>query len=143
MPLFRKNDKAGKAPHTWYPDILHWREGDTIHCWNIYKAIGYIKADGRDLVRFTGAETSAFGYPSARFKYRSVSSDGKIFVEYNDHLHEFEFWRFIKVAENESLASRKLEERVQETDQYMQLMKHFQEAFDELQTKDETKLLKD
>jgi len=38
MGLF-KNKKKGIAPHTWYPEILQWKQGDEINVWNIAQAI--------------------------------------------------------------------------------------------------------
>ena len=137
MGLFR-NKKQGKPPHTWYPEILHWREGDIIHCWNIAKAIGYVKVTTKDLNLYMSNGTSPVtGYASARFKFRSVNENGMIYLEFeNDLLVEFEFWRFIRCAENESLRSRKIEDREESSQQYMELMKNFQKAFDELQEAD-------
>ncbi len=134
---FFKNDKKGKPPHTWYPEILHWRTGDKIFCWNIARAIGYMKAKSRDLYRYmSAAEQMSGGFGKANFIYKSVDEKGNIYLEYEGETVTFEFWRFIKVAENESLETRKLEDHVRDSEQYMELMKTFQHAFDELQEAD-------
>lgn len=44
MGLFR-NKKKGVPPHTWYSEILHWKEGDRINCWNIAQALTGQKFD--------------------------------------------------------------------------------------------------
>lgn len=136
MAFFR-NDKKGKPPHTWYPEILHWRTGDKIFCWNIARAIGYLKAKSRDLYKYMSAvEQMSGGFGKANFIYKSVDEKGNIYLEYDGETVTFEFWRFIKAAKNESLETRKLENHVQESEQYMELMKTFQRAFDELQEAD-------
>ena len=136
MSLFR-NKKQGKPPHTWYPEILRWREGDIIHCWNIAKAIGYVNVSNRDISIYLSDYSTSTGYASAKFKFKSVNESGMIYLEdKNDHLVEFEFWRFIKCSMNESLKSRKIEDREESSQQYMELMKNFQKAFDELQEAD-------
>lgn len=137
MPFFsRKNKIAGQPPHTWYPDILHWQEGDSIYCGNIAKAIGYNKANTKALALYDGPK-SAFGYPTERFTYKSVDSKGMIYVEDGKgHLHTFEFWRFIKASDNLSLKSRQVQAQQSDSEQYMELIKNFQQAFNELQEKD-------
>ncbi len=135
---FFKNDKKGKPPHTWYPEILHWRKGDRIFCWNIAKAIGYMNAKSKDLYKYmTAAEQMSGGFGKASFSYKSVDESGNIYLEYEDHTVQFEFWRFIKAAENESLKSRNLQDDVKHSEKYMELMSTFQHAFDELQEADE------
>jgi hypothetical protein len=136
MGLF-KNDKKGKPPHTWYPDILHWQEGDQIFCWNVAKAIGYLKAKSSDWAKYTTGDGLQSGYMSATFKYKSVDQNGNIYLEdKDDHLVQFEFYRFIKAAKNESLESRELESHQQDSEEYMELMEEFQKAFNELQESD-------
>lgn len=131
MGLFR-NKKKGVPPHTWYPEILHWQEGDDIFCWNILSARG--KTDWSEFHRF---EKSSMGYPVGNFKYQGVTKDGMVFVEDRDgNLMEFEFYRFIRKARNESLKTRKVAARVHETKEYMDLIDNFQKAFDELQEED-------
>jgi len=134
MGLFT-NKKKGKAPHTWYPDILHWREGDKIFCWNIAKAIGYAKAKPQDFYKYLDHGSS--GYGKGTFSYKSVDGQGYIYLEHDENIVRFEFFRFIKVAKNESLASRKLELQYQDSEKYMELMHTFQKAFDELQEEDQ------
>jgi hypothetical protein len=131
---FFKNDKKGKPPHTWYPDILHWREGDSIYCWNILVALNNKKYSWAEIHRYT---PEGGGFAKAHFKFIGVNSDGIIFVkDSEDHLLEFEFYRFIKKSKNESLANRIAQDRLKETEDYMELMQNFQRAFDELQKND-------
>ena len=131
MGLFR-NKKKGVPPHTWYPEILHWQEGDEVFCWNIISARG--KTDWSEFNRF---EKSSMGYPMGTFKYKGVTKDGAVFVEdVEGNLMEFEFYRFIKKSNNESLKSRKVSARINETTEYMDLISNFQQAFDELQEQD-------
>lgn len=135
---FFKNDKKGKPPHTWYPEILHWREGDKIFCWNIAKALGYMNAKSKDLYKYmSAAEQMSGGFGKANFFYKSVDESGNIYLEYEDETVQFEFWRFIKSSENESLKSRNLQDDVKNSKKYMELMSTFQHAFDELQEADE------
>lgn len=137
MGLF-KNDRKGQPPHTWYPEILHWREGDKIFCWNIAKAIGYMKARQADLYRYmNGVNHHTSPYGKGIFNFKSVDEQGNIYLDYEGEVVTFEFWRFIKAAKNETLESRKLQDNLKESKNYMELMKNFQHAFDELQEADD------
>lgn len=133
MGLF-KNDKKGKPPHTWYPEILHWQEGDEIYCWDILSAFG--------LKNFSWATHHKYvnffpGVTKGTFYLKSVDKQGNIFLEdENGNIEKFEFWRFIKKARNESLKSRQTEEQAKQSEEYMALMKEFQKAFNELQESD-------
>ena len=134
MGLF-KNDKKGKPPHTWYPEILHWREGDKIYCWNISKAFGYTKVKTKDVVKYINPNEVV---GKVNFTYKSVDEDGTIYVtDPNGHLVQFEFWRFIKASSNETLKSRLIEQKQENSNRYMDLMKNFQQAFDEMQEADD------
>jgi hypothetical protein len=135
MSLFR-NKRKGVAPHTWYPEILHWREGDKINCWNIVQVIN---VSGRKFDWGTYRKYTTNGNASGQhmFTYKSVDQTGKIYLEDEDRqLAEFEFYRLIKYARNETLKTRKLEQRVLESQPYMELMDNFQQAFKELQAED-------
>lgn len=132
---FFKNDKKGKPPHTWYPDILHWREGDNLYCWNVMSALGGNKQSWAEIHRYT---PQGGGFAKAHFTFVGVNSEGKIFVkDKEENLLEFEFYRFIKKSKNESLANRMVQDRLKGTENYMELMKNFQISFDELQEADE------
>ncbi len=132
---FFKNDKKGKPPHTWYPDILHWREDDSIYCWNVMSALGGNKQSWAEIHRYT---PEGGGFAKAHFTFVGVNSEGKIFVkDKEENLLEFEFYRFIKKSKNESLANRMVQDRLKGTENYMELMKNFQISFDELQEADE------
>ena len=80
---FFKNDKIGKPPHTWYPDILHWREGDKIFCWNVGKAIGYMKARQADLYKYMEGVNHVTPYGKGMFNYKSVDEQGNIYLDGN------------------------------------------------------------
>lgn len=139
MGLFT-NKKKGRPPHTWYPDILHWREGDSIYCWNVISALGNNKNSWPEIHRYTPKGGS---FAKAHFKFIGVNSDGKIFAKDNDgHLLEFEFYRFIKKSKNESLANKLVQDRLKGTEDYMELMKSFQKAYNELTESDKPKLIK-
>lgn len=135
MGLFR-NKKKGVAPHTWYPEILHWREGDQINCWNIAQAIS-VFGKKFDWGTYRAYVLDSNSQGEHLFKYRSVNNQGKIYLEdQQGHLVEFEFYRLIKYARNETLKSRKLEQQLADSQDYMELMQNFQQAFDELQAAD-------
>ncbi len=134
MGLFR-NKKKGVAPHTWYPQILQWKEGDRINVWNIAHAIAVgWDFDWATYKRYS-SEDSAYG--QHMFYFKSVDEFGNTYLEDEDgHLVEFQFYRLIKHARNETLKTRMLEQRVTNSNRYMELMQNFQQAFDELQEAD-------
>ncbi len=133
MKFFR-NKKRGVPPHTWYPEILHWKEGDRINCWNIAQALTGEKFDWGTYHKYSKSSTGSGQYV---FSYRSVDELGKIYLEDEDgDLLSFHFYKFIKYARNETLKSRTLEQRVMESKEYMELMGNFQQAFNELQAAD-------
>ena len=133
MGIFN-NDKKGKPPHTWYPDILHWQEGDEIYCWGIMSAFGLMNFSMANYHKYVD---SISGYAKGTFYFKSVDEQGNIFLkDESGNIVQFEFWRFIKKARNESFKSRKVKERVKKSEEYMELMKEFQKAFNELQESD-------
>lgn len=133
MGIF-SNDKKGKPPHTWYPDILHWQEGDEIYCWGIMSALGLKNFSWATYHKYVD---SLSGTAKGTFYYKSVDKQGNIFLEdKTGNIVQFEFWRFIKKARNESLRSRQIEGQVKQSKEYMELMKEFQKAFNELQESD-------
>lgn len=137
---FFKNDKKNKPPHTWYPAILHWQEGDIIYCRNISRAFGYKNAKTEDILKYM-KPNEVVG--KVRFIYKSINKDGSIYLtDSDDHLVQFEFWRFIKVSTNETLKSRLVEQKQQDSEGYMELMKNFQNAYNELEESDNPKRLK-
>ncbi len=132
MALFTNN--RGKPPHTWYPDILHWKEGDEIYCWGIMSAFGISNFNMANYHKYVDPMS---GSAKGTFYFISVDKQGNIFLkDEGGNIVQFEFWRFIKKARNESLKSRKAEGQVQESEEYMELMKEFQNAFNELQESD-------
>ena len=139
MGLFR-NKKKGVAPHSWYPEILHWKDGDRINCWNIAQALGGEKFDWGTYHKYADSTSASGQYV---FTYRGVDEIGKVYLADDEgDLVEFHFYKFIKYARNETLRSRNLEHRVVESKEYMELMENFQKAFTELQEADNQKLLK-
>ena len=134
MALFR-NKKKGVSPHTWYPEILHWRKGDQINVWNIAQAIAVGK-------KFDWATYKKYSSPDSAtgqhvFTFKSVDQFGNTFLEGADgHLVEFQFYRLVKYARNETLKTRKIEQKMMDSHQYMELMSNFQKSFDELQAAD-------
>ncbi len=131
---FFSNSKKGKPPHTWYPDILHWKEGDEIYCWGIISALGIGNFSWANYHKYVD---SLSGTAKGTFHFKSVDKEGNIFLEDKEgNLVQFEFWRLIKKARNESLKSRRIEGQVKQSEEYMELMKEFQTAFNELQESD-------
>lgn len=131
---FFRNDKKGKPPHTWYPEILHWREGDQIYCQNITKAFGYTKVKTADVERYMIPNAVIH---KAIFTYKTVDELGMIYlIDPHNQMVQFEFWRFIKVSRNETLKSRAIEQKQKDSEKYMELMSNFQKSFDELQEED-------
>lgn len=138
--LFRSN-KKGKPPHTWYPDILHWKEGDEIYCWGILSALGFENFSWANYHKHTDPHSGA---AKGTFYFKSVDKDGSIFVEdENGNIVRFEFYRFIRKSRNESLISRQAEAQVRESEEYMELIQEFQKAFDHLQVSDNPHLSDD
>lgn len=136
MGLFAKNKNAGRPPHEWYPEILHWREGDIINCWSIAKAFGRMKVKTSDLRRYLHSQKPNAVSLTARFEYKSVDARGMVYLLHEGDVVEFEFWRLITCSENETLKSRQVEGKMKGSERYMELMKHFQESYDELQEQD-------
>lgn len=135
---FFKNEKKNTAPHKWYPDILHWKKGDEVFCWNIVYASG--KIFSADYHRYVNEA----GRAKATFYYEGISSNGNIILkDKEDHFVEFEFYRFIKKARNESLKNRNLSQKIQESSEYMELIEAFQKAFEELEESDKNYRLSD
>ncbi|GAB5410557.1 MAG: hypothetical protein BalsKO_29220 [Balneolaceae bacterium] len=130
---FFKNKKKGVPPHTWYPEILHWKEGDRVHCWNIAQALTGEKFDWATYHKYSGDSGSG----QYTFTFKSVDESGMIYLSDADgDLVSFHFFKFIKKARNETLKTRALEQRITESEKYMELMTNFQVAFDELQEQD-------
>jgi len=133
MRIF-SNNKKGKPPHTWYPDILHWKEGDEIYCWGIMSAFGLMNFSMANYHKYVDSNSAK---AKGTFYFKSVDENGNIFLkDEKGNIVQFEFWRFIKKARNESLKSRKIEKQVKESEEYMELMDEFQKAFNELQESD-------
>lgn len=135
MGLFR-NKKKGVPPHTWYPEILHWKEGDRINCWNIAQALTGQKFDWGTYHKYV--DMSVGGSGKHVFTYKSVDEFGKIYLADDDgDLVEFHFYKFIKYARNETMKTRSIQQRILDSKEYMELMDNFQKAFDELQEADD------
>ena len=136
MGLFR-NKKKGVAPHIWHPEILHWKEGDRINVWNIAHAIAVGWSWNFDWATYKRYSDKDSPYGEHMFYFKSVDEFGNTYLEdEGGHLVEFQFYRLIKYARNETLKTRLLEQRVTNSNDYMELMQNFQQAFDELQEAD-------
>lgn len=132
LRFFRK--KKNGPIHTWYPEILHWKQGDKINCWNIALASNN-EIDLGDIQKFRDPK---LGSLVGDFIYKSVDKNGVIYLEdEDDNLWQFEFWRFIKYAKNKSFNNRKVEKKLKESEKYMELLDNFQQSFQELQKADE------
>lgn len=128
----RRRNKTGSI-HLWYPDILHWQQGDKVNCWNIALAANN-DVDMGDIQRFRDPK---LGTMIGDFTYKSVDDAGHIFLEDREgNLMQFDFWRLVKYAKNISLKNRNLETKLKDSAAYMELTEHFQQAFNELQEAD-------
>lgn len=125
--------KDHQAPHTWYPEILHWQEGDEIKARNANAKNWFSK-----LMAFEVGKLNIFYF------YKGVTSDGYIIVEEKEtgHLHKLVFKKFIKNAANLSYKNRTINLDINHSKDYMVLMEEFQKAYLELQEGDNQKLLK-
>lgn len=121
-----------QAPHSWYPEILHWQEGDEIRARNANAKSWFAK-----LMAFEDGRLNIFYY------YKGVTSDGFIIVQEKEtgHLHKLIFKKFIRKAINLSLKNRMIHSDMGTSKEYMVLMEEFQKAYLELQEGDEKKLL--
>jgi len=122
-----------QAPHTWYPEILHWKEGDEIKARNANAKSWFSK-----IMAFEVGKLNIFYY------YKGVTSDGFIIVEEKEtgHLHKLLFKKFIRKATNLSYKNRTINSDIDTSKEYMALMDEFQKAYLELQEADNQKLLK-
>ncbi len=125
--------QKNQAPHIWYPEILHWHEGDEIRARNANAKNWFSK-----LMAFEVGRLNIFYY------YKSVTSDGYIIVEEKEtgHLHKLIFKKFIRKATNISFKNRSIHSDIDTSKEYMALMEEFQKAYVELQESDNQKLLK-
>lgn len=141
MRLFKKNNKKSNPPHTWYPDILHWREGDAIRCID-YGEVEYNNYIQNLMLRIDGM-IDEDAVPMNVYLYKGITDRGFIIIAEKDsgRLHKIEFKKFIKNAINLSLRNRSIEEDLSYSKEYMELIDSFQKAYNELQESDEAKKL--
>ncbi len=127
-----KNKKKGAPPHTWYPEILHWKEGDEVRARNVAN-----KGPLSTIILFEEGELNVV------YLYKGVTNDGFIVIEEKDtgHLHKVLFQKFIRKAENLTLKNRSINHLLNESKEYMELITEFQSAFSELSDSDRPKLL--
>lgn len=96
------------APHEQYPQIMHWQEGDEIR--------------------------------ASRFWFRliSITADGWVYGRNVTNEHKFgePLWMVIRDGSNLSLNDRQINETLKASNDYMELLKHFNAAFAELQERD-------
>lgn len=135
MGLF-KNTKKSIPPHKLYPEILHWRDGDEIENIDFHK-MERVNKFNAILMRIDRVT------PLATYLYKSLTSDGFIIVEEKEtkHLQKIKFDKFVKQANNLSLKSRGVEQDLDYSKEYMELIDTFQKAYIELQESDKPKLL--
>ena len=131
MGLFT-NKKKGRAPHSWYPEILHWKEGDEVIARNVHPKNPLTK-----LIAFES------GKLNLTYIYRGLTADGRIIVEEKDsgEYHKLLFYKFVKKAKNITLKGRMITHELDTSNEYMELMQEFQKAYTELETSDKPKLL--
>lgn len=129
MSFFRKKEQAS---HLLYPDVLHWKEGDEIKARNANAKSPFSK-----LMAF---ET---GKLNIMYLYKGLTDNGFIIVEEKEsgHLHKIEFRRFLKHATNLSFKNRSIEQDLDQSKDYMELVDEFQKAYNELQDGDKDQKL--
>ncbi|MEQ8578378.1 MAG: hypothetical protein RIC57_07995 [Balneola sp.] len=133
---FFKNDKKGKPPHKIHPEVLHWKENDEIENIDFQKMERKSKFN-TVVMRIDGVT------PMTIYLYKSLTNDGFIIVEEKEtqHLHKIEFERFVEQCNNLSLKSRWIEQDLDHSKEYMELIESFQKAYSELEESDKPKLL--
>ena len=135
MGIFKK--KASKLPpHKIHPEVLHWKEDDEIENIDFQKMERKSKFN-TVVMRIDGV------IPMTTYLYKSLTNDGFIIVEEKEskHLHKIEFERFVKQCNNLSLKSRWIEQDLDQSNEYMELIESFQKAYSELEESDKPKLL--
>lgn len=130
MGLFRR--KKNLPPHKIHPDVLHWQEGDEL----VYMSVimnGPIVID----IDAYGDTNKKRGY------FKSLTPDGHIIVEEKEtgNLDKYDFKKFMKAAKNISFQNRSFSMEIDESKEYMELMKEFQKAYNELQASDKNQKL--
>ena len=108
MNWFKQRLKLKKLPHAIYPEIALWKEGD----------------------EFEKSSSLEYGH----FTLETVTSDGQVFVEsYGKKILTITY--VMKNYRNTDLANRLISEKQQnlkKNDDYMQFLKDFQEAYEEI-----------
>ncbi|WP_018128012.1 hypothetical protein [Balneola vulgaris] len=119
-------------PHKLHPDILHWKEGDEIEARNV-NISGF----------FSLLSAIEVGNVNRLYLFKAITDDGLIIVmdKETGQLYKVLFKKFIKKATNISLLNRKIECDIDNSQGYMELMKTFQKAYNELEASDKPKLL--
>lgn len=122
-----------EPPHTYYPDILHWQDGDEIIARNVTAKNWFSKLSAFEI-----------GNLNISYYYRGVTGDGTIIIEEKETgiLHKESFWQFIKKAKNLSFSNRMIHSELEQSNEYMALMEEFRKAYEELQKTDEQRVLK-
>ncbi|MEQ9264578.1 MAG: hypothetical protein RLN81_05115 [Balneolaceae bacterium] len=129
MSFFRKKEQPS---HLLYPDILHWKEGDEIKARN---------------ANITGPFSKLMAFETGKlnliYLYKGLTDDGFIIVEEKDNgqLHKVNFRRFLKHAKNISFKNRAIEQDLDQSKNYMELIDEFQKAYTELQDGDKDQKL--
>ena len=123
---FFKSDK-NIPPHKINSELLHWREGDEIIARNL-KITGLISF-------ITAWETDKL---KSHYYFKSFTKDGHIIVadKGTGNLEKVRLRKFLKHAKNASLQNRKLENDIEDSEEYMELINQFQKAFGELEESD-------
>lgn len=126
--MFYISTKKRLPPHVWYPEVLHWREGDSI----VSKDSIYVS-----LLSIVIADDDGF---SLRYRYKSITRDGFIILEEEEtgKLEKRRFDLFIRVSKNISYNNRHLNSEIQRSKEYMDLIQEFQNAYIELEKADIT-----
>lgn len=101
-------EPKASMPHERYPELLHWREGDSLR--------------GR------------LGW----YYFISVTADGNVYAwDYlHRHKHKLKLRDVMGGLVNEDLRDREINEELKSSNEYMELLRQFQKAVEELRQRD-------
>jgi len=94
--------KIAKSPHEIFPEIMHWEEWDEL---------------------VIGLQT---------YSYRSIGNDGNLYISrFGGVVEKINIKQAHNIC-NISLRNRRLHKEIDETEEYMQLIRDFQSAYKEI-----------
>lgn len=104
------------SPHERWPQILHWRQGDEFDCHVDYSGKHYYS------LRLIALTEDGFAY---------CSESG----------HKVKIHVSALVGHNESFITRRVDDELQQSNEYMELLREFNVAVDELKRRDKMRLV--